>query len=294
MSASNTGASRAQPFLKWAGGKSQLLDQYAPFFPREPMRGYYEPFVGSGAVFFRLHPRDLFERYHLADVNAELINCYAVVRDDVDALIDLLAEHRDRHSKEYYYTVRARDRDPGWGDASPVERAARMIYLNKTCYNGLWRVNSKGQFNVPVGRYTNPAILDADRLRAASQALAGVTTEVAPFQAVLDRAGPGDFVYFDPPYVPLSETANFTSYAADSFNDSDQQQLADVFGKLARRGCRVMLSNSDVPRVRELYAGFRIETVTARRAINSKSGKRGPITEVLVMNYKADDLQPEE
>ncbi len=276
---------RPAPFLKWAGGKTQLLKQYEPFFPTEPLRGYYEPFAGSGAVFFHLRGRDLFQRYELAESNAELINCYRVVRDDLDGLIDLLARHQAAHGADYYYTLRACDRDPAWPDAPPTERAARLIYLNKTCYNGLWRVNSRGEYNVPMGSYRRPAILDESRLRAASEALQGVTLAVRDFQQVVDFAGPGDFVYFDPPYVPLSHTSNFTSYSRESFGEAEHRALADTFAALDRQGCRVMLSNSDTPLVRELYRNFRVEGIAARRAINSAPTKRGPVGEVLVLNY---------
>ncbi|MBN1679742.1 MAG: DNA adenine methylase [Anaerolineae bacterium] len=273
----------AKPFLKWAGGKSQLLAQYARFFPTEPMRAYFEPFVGSGAVFFHLRERALFEQYTLSEINTELITCYEAVRDHVGVVIERLAEHNAHHSRDHYYAVRALDRDPAWPTTPSTERAARLIYLNKTCYNGLWRVNSKGYFNVPMGRYKNPDIFNESRLRAASRALQHVTVAARPFEAVLDHAGPGDCVYFDPPYVPLSATANFTSYAADAFGEHQQRQLAGVFAALAARGCRVLLSNSDTPLVRDLYAHFQIETVEARRQINSKAGKRGTIHEVLVL-----------
>jgi DNA adenine methylase len=276
---------KPQPFLKWAGGKGQLLDQYEAYFPQTPLRGYYEPFVGSGAVFFRLRERGLFETYGLSDLNAELLTCYRVVRDHVEDLITRLREHKARHSREYYYALRSRDRAPSWPDASPVERAARLIYLNKTCYNGLWRVNQQGYFNVPMGRYANPDIANQDRLLAASHALQGVELAVSDFETMTEKARSGDFVYFDPPYHPLSRTASFTSYAREDFGEDEQRQLAHAFAELDRRGCRVMLSNSDTPFVRELYQDFRIETVTARRAINSAKGKRGAITEVVVVNY---------
>ena len=276
----------AQPFLKWAGGKGQLLDQYAPYFPASDLRAYFEPFVGSGAVFFHLRGRaQQFTHYHLSDSNAELINCYCAVRDHVDALIARLAAHRDGHSREYYYRVRGCDRDPAWGQTPAAERAARMIYLNKTCYNGLWRVNRKGYFNVPIGRYKNPDILREERLRAASCVLQGVTLAPRPFEAVCDHARPGDFVYFDPPYVPLSTTSNFTSYSADSFGADEQRRLAQAFAALDRQGCRVMLSNSDTDLVHELYRSFRIEKVAARRLINSKGSRRGMVPEVVVLNY---------
>ena len=274
----------AQPFLKWAGGKGQLLKQFAPFFPTAPMHGYYEPFVGSGAVFFHIRNLDLFASYRVADINADLITCYHVVRDAIDALIARLAEHRVRHSEDHYYTVRALDRDPGWADAPAVERAARMIYLNKTCYNGLWRVNSRGHFNVPMGRYRQPDILNETRLRAASDALQGVDIVHEPFTCVQDHAGPGDFVYFDPPYVPLNATSNFTSYSAESFGPAEQERLAQVFAQVSANGARAMLSNSDTALVRELYKEFRVETVSARRMINSKTGARGEINEVVVLN----------
>jgi len=279
----------AQPFLKWAGGKGQLLAQYDRFFPRKRGGTYFEPFVGSGAVFFELRKRGLFDTYYLSDVNPELVNCFTVVRDCVDDLIAALREHKARHDEDahtHYYAVRNLDRDPAWASATNVERAARMIYLNKTCYNGLWRVNSKGQFNVPMGRYRNPDILNEARLRAASEALQGVDVDTRPFEEVTERAQAGDFVYFDPPYYPLSDTANFTGYSADSFSADDQRRLAATFAKLHQQGCRVMLSNSDTPFVRELYADFYVHTVTARRAINSKGGKRGEITEVVVVNYE--------
>lgn len=273
-----------QPFLKWAGGKGQLLDQYEPYFPASS-GAYFEPFVGSGAVFFHLCPRGLFEHYTLSEVNAELITCYEAVRDSVEALIARLADHQARHDQAYYYHVRAWDRDPGWANTPVIERAARMIYLNKTCYNGLWRVNSQGQFNVPVGRYENPDVVGADRLRAASRALQGVTIQVLDFERVAYAAQRGDFVYLDPPYFPRSDTSNFTSYSTSTFGVYEHEKLALTFRELHRRGCRVMLSNSDTPFVRALYEGFRIETVQGRRAINSKTDKRGPVSEVVVLNY---------
>lgn len=275
----------ARPFLKWAGGKGQMLAQYEAFFPTAPGGAYFEPFVGSGAVFFHLQPRRLFECYLLSDANAELINLYRVVRDNPDTLLACLREHAACHSPDHYYAVRARDRAEGWADASPVERAARMLYLNRTCYNGLWRVNSRGHFNVPPGRYRQPDIYRPDRIDAASRALRSAALDVRPFDTVLDVAQPGDFIYFDPPYVPVSDTANFTSYGAEAFGEAEQRHLADVFAALAARGCRVMLSNSDAPLVHALYADFRIERVAARRAINSKAGRRGPVYEVVVLSY---------
>jgi DNA adenine methylase len=272
-----------RPFLKWAGGKQRLLQQYERFFPGGFQR-YLEPFVGGGAVFFRLWSTGrLPEQVLLFDNNTELVNAYRVVRDELDQLLDLLAVHTEKHSRDYYYRVRGLDR----GDVvlSEVERAARTLYLNKTCYNGLYRVNRKGQFNVPLGRYENPRILDADNLRAASAALQGVQIEVRGFRSLVDVGRAGDFFYFDPPYDPVSKTANFTSYTAGSFGDQDQRALARVFARLSDRGCLCMLSNSDTGFVRDLYQGFRIERVRANRAISRNVAGRGAVDEVVVLNY---------
>jgi DNA adenine methylase len=272
-----------RPFLKWAGGKQRLLAQYETLFPASALR-YLEPFVGGGAVFFHLWNTGwLPERAFLFDHNPELVNAYRVVRDELDPLLDLLALHQARHSRDYYYQVRGLDR--GEAALSDLERAARTIYLNKTCYNGLYRVNRKGQFNVPIGRYENPRILDADNLRAASAALQGVQLEVRGFRSLVEIGRAGDFFYFDPPYDPVSKTANFTSYTAGSFRDGDQRALARVFTQLSEAGCLCMLSNSDTDFVRELYQGFRIERVRANRAISRDASGRGAVHEVVVRNY---------
>lgn len=276
-------ASRFSPFLKWAGGKGDLLPQYRQFFPRDAST-YFEPFVGSGAVFFYLRGIDFAHRYRLFDVNAELVNTFAAVRDHAESLIELLRAHKQRHSAAYYLHIRSMDRQ-GLERLSPTERAARMIYLNRTCYNGLWRVNSKGHFNVPMGRYENPAILDEQRLQAASEALAGTEIAVRGFRDAVQDAREGDFVYFDPPYAPLSPTSNFTSYAAGDFGEGDQHTLAEVYRQLSARKCKAMLSNSDTPLIRDLYSGFRIETVQAKRRINSNKARRGLISELVVLNY---------
>ncbi|MBI5500370.1 MAG: DNA adenine methylase [Deltaproteobacteria bacterium] len=264
-----------RPFLKWAGGKGQLLEQYGPLFPRRFGR-YHEPFVGGGAVFFHLRP----PRATLSDDNGELVDCLIAVRDDLPAVIDALGRHV--YDKDHYYAVRALSPD----ELPLAERAARTIYLNRTCFNGLYRVNSKGGFNVPFGRYSNPTICDAPNLRACSRALKRARIERAPFPAVLDRARRGDFVYFDPPYHPLSKTAYFTAYAKGGFREEDQRELARVYSELDRRGVLVMLSNSDTPLVRDIYRGFRIVRVQATRAINSKAARRGAITELVVLNYR--------
>lgn len=264
-----------RPFLKWAGGKGRLIDQYKPFFPRRFDR-YYEPFLGGGAIFFYLLPG----RSHLMDINPELVNVYRCVRDRVDPLIHLLAEHQHNHCTEYYYAVRAQP------STHEVERAARFIYLNKTCFNGLYRENSQGKFNVPMGRYKAPRICHPELLRAASGALKHAALEVAPFEAILEHAtSRRDFVYFDPPYHPISATSCFTSYSRYSFTATDQIRLRDTVTELARRGVKVMLSNSDCGFIRDLYRDFTIHTIHATRAINSNAQRRGKITEVLVTSY---------
>jgi DNA adenine methylase len=272
------------PFLKWAGGKSQLLAQFETLFPERRFAHYFEPFVGSGAVFFALYNQGRISQAALSDRNPELINCYSTVREQPEALIEILGQHHTNHNRDYYYQIRALDRQDDV-TLAPVERAARMIYLNRTCYNGLWRVNRKGQFNVPMGSYKNPRILNAPNLRAVSRALQGVSIIVMDFRRVVDAAQPGDFVYFDPPYVPLNATSNFTSYTAGNFSLDDQRDLADTFAALDRRGVSVMLSNSDTPLVRELYAAYQIREVKAARLINSKANGRGEISELVITNY---------
>lgn len=273
-----------KPFLKWAGGKTQLLGQIAPHFPAEFNR-YCEPFTGSAAVYWHLYSlrdQQRFAGARLADSNTELVNCYQVVRDDVDTLIAQLTQHRQQHQKDYYYSIRAQQ----VAELSPVARAARFIYLNKTCYNGLYRVNRAGQFNVPMGRYQNPAIFDAATLHSASHALQGVAIVPADFRELLDWAQNGDFIYFDPPYAPLSPTASFTSYTPHPFGQREQQELAAVYHELDRRGCRLMLSNSWTPMILDLYRDFHCLELKASRAINSKADKRGQVSEVLVINYQ--------
>ena len=280
-------AAPAGPFLKWAGGKGQLLSQFAPLYPDRIGR-YVEPFVGSAAVFFDLRARAGDLRATLADNNEELINCFRMVRDEVDGLVRRLRRHKERHSKEHYYAVRG----TAAGRRTPVQRAARFIYLNKSCYNGLYRVNAQGEFNVPMGSYTSPAICRTALLRAASRALQEVDLEVRNFARGLGAARRGTFLYIDPPYHPLSKTANFTSYTGGGFGEAEQSRLADLYRALDRKGARVMLSNSDTPFVRELYDGFRIEVVSARRAINSNGARRGAVSEVVVLNYEPPGVAP--
>jgi DNA adenine methylase len=269
-------ATRAKPVIKWAGGKAQLISAFAPYFPnRDEIRHYYEPFIGGAAVFFYLqHPRSF-----LSDSNAELIELYQTVRDNVDGLIKALKKHRN--DEAYFYKVRAQVAK----QLTPVERAARFIYLNKTCYNGLYRVNSQGQFNAPFGNYKNPNLCDEPGLQAASLALQTAELNVLDFEAAVAKAVAGDLVYFDPPYQPLSKTSSFTSYTATRFDDAEQRRLANVYRELDHRGCRVMLSNSNAPLIRALYGDFRLVEVLANRAINSKADGRGKIVELLIINY---------
>ncbi|WP_404785971.1 DNA adenine methylase [Altericista sp. CCNU0014] len=264
-----------RPFLKWAGGKSRLIAQYQPYLPID-VRTYYEPFLGGGALFFHLKP----ERAMLSDINPELVNVYTCVRDCVEAVIDELADHAARHSQTYYYQIR--DREPDL----PAEKAARLIYLNKTCFNGLYRVNRQGRFNVPMGRYKNPKICDPELLRAASIALQTATLTEEPFDRILNQSPSArDFVYFDPPYHPLSDTSNFTAYSRVAFGETEQIRLRDTFAELAERGVKVALSNSDCPFIRDLYQAFPIHPIAATRAINSQPAKRGKIAEILVTSY---------
>ncbi len=267
-----------RPFLKWAGGKRQLLPVILPRVPSVRKGRYHEPFLGGGAVFFALKERGLLgtKKARLSDINQELVNAYQVVRDDVESLIGLLKTHKNE--EEYYYKMRALDPQT----LDPLERASRLIYLNKTCFNGLFRENQKGQFNVPFGRYPHPQICDAEVLLSAHYALKGTTIEVASFEETFEAAASGDFVYFDPPYAPLSPTSSFVNYHAGGFHEKEHIQLADGIQKLAERGVNVMASNSSVPWIRTLYQDCFTEEVLASRSINSRSDKRGRVLELLI------------
>ena len=276
----------ATPIIKWVGGKGRLLSQLAPLLPpAAEERRHVEPFIGGGAMFFARRP----ERALLSDVNPELIGVYKAVRDDVDGVISELSRLASAgHAAEAYYGVRTRynaERRARASKTTQTSRAAMFVYLNKTCFNGLHRVNRSGEFNVPAGKYKNPRILDAENLRAASAALANADLRCAGFEELLGSARPGDFVYLDPPYVPASTTANFTAYAQDGFGPADQERLRDVYRELDRRGCRLMLSNSDVPAVRELYREWRIDVVMAPRAVSCDGAGRQSVAEVVVRNY---------
>lgn len=265
----------ATPFLKWAGGKSELLPHLVARAPRS-FNTYWEPFLGGGALFFYLGPVSAV----LSDLNEELINCYQAVKSNVERLIEELAKHRN----EKNYFLRVRKLQP-W-QLDQIQRAARLIFLNKTCFNGLYRVNQRGEFNVPFGRYENPRICDETGLRAASKALQDADVLCRDFRFLLYRAQPGDFVYFDPPYNPVSSTASFTSYSEAPFGDREQRGLREVFRALDARGCHLMLSNSDTKYIRDLYRHFHVESVLASRAINCRGDKRGKISELIIRNYK--------
>ncbi|MCH7910251.1 MAG: Dam family site-specific DNA-(adenine-N6)-methyltransferase, partial [Candidatus Hydrogenedentes bacterium] len=250
-----------------------------------PVERYPEPFRGGGAVFFGLTRTSRFGKWPwLSDTNPRLIETYCSVREDVDGLIRRLKRHAACHSKEYYYETR--DLEP----KKKIDESARLIYLNKTCFNGLYRENKQGRFNVPIGRYTNPTICDEENLRAVSKALKRVRLESMSFEQILDRAESGDLVYFDPPYHPVSSTASFTAYAKNGFGEDGQRKLASVYSELSQNGVKVLLSNSDTPFTRKLYRKFRpigvvVNGVMASRQVNSRADRRGKVSEILVQNF---------
>jgi DNA adenine methylase len=278
--------SNSYPFVKWAGGKTQIIERINHYFPTRFSR-YFEPFLGGGAMYFylTLQKTSRFPAF-LSDTNHDLINAYKVVRDEVEELIKILKYHEVEYSKspsKYYYQLRDRTK------LDNVEGAARFIALNKTCYNGLYRVNRNGQFNVPMGRYKNPLICDSDNLRNVSSVLKHSSTRiyVSDYQKVLtDKTEEGDFIYLDPPYSPVSRTANFTGYTNTGFSMADQYQLAEIFNKLDNRGCIILLSNSNTRIIRELYKDYYLVEVEANRAINSKASKRVGHSELLIRNFK--------
>jgi len=277
--------SRFRPILKWAGGKTRLVPLILERLPSQ-IDTYYEPFVGGAAVFFALATQKRFKRAVLADKNRDLIDVYKGVKTDVDAVISLLHAYARRHDADTYYATR--ELDPKTLELP--ERAARLIYLNKTGYNGLYRVNRAGQFNVPFGRYENPQICNEPRLRAAAEALRarGVSLKVADFERASEGAKPGDAVYFDPPYVPLTKTASFTGYHSESFGTDENQRLANAFATLTRRKVAAVLSNSGGKETQRLYEGdgVDIDRVLVSRPINSKSSARGAVAELIVSNAK--------
>lgn len=285
------------PFVKWAGGKTQLLGQFRPAYPRK-FNVYYEPFLGGGAVFFDLSESRRIAKAVLNDANKDLMNLWAAVKEDVDGLVGQIESLQPHVSDRSYYNAARKKfsqisiRDEFLSEPN-IEKAALLVYLNKTCYNGLYRVNSKGEFNVPFGRYKNPRLLDHGNLLAVNRLLkdkGGVRLMSTDFESALDGASEGDFVYLDPPYQPLSATSSFTAYTPGGFASEDQKRLAEVFADLDRRGCKLMLSNSRHEGIlKPLYTRYfdkgLVMTVKAARAISSIGNKRGKIKELVIMNY---------
>jgi len=270
-----------QPFVKWAGGKRQILDEINKFVPAN-FDTYYEPFVGGGAVLFDLQP----SKSVINDVNHHLINVFRVIKNDVDSLIEDLKKHKNE--EEYYYKIRALDRSDGFDEMTNIEKASRILYLNKTCYNGLFRVNSNGEFNVPFGRYKNPEIVNKTVLKAVSYYLNENDIKISntDFEDALEGITPDDFVYFDPPYHPISGSSSFTSYTLDGFTEKDQYRLKKLCDWLDYKNCRFLLSNSGADLIFELYDNeYEVEVIKANRCINSDAANRGEIEEVLIRNY---------
>lgn len=269
------------PVVKWAGGKRQLLDEILPLLPKR-ISMYCEPFLGGGAVLFARQPKNAV----VNDLNSDLMLVYEVIRDNLEPLISSLEKHEN--TPEYFYRLRDLDRDKGaYQNLSKVEKASRILYLNKTCYNGLFRVNASGAFNSPFGSYKKPNIVNGPVLRAVSKYLSSSNIQLfsEDFAATLQRVPRGGFVYLDPPYDPVSDTASFTGYSKDGFDRSEQIRLKNCCDILTQRGVKFLLSNSSTPFIRELYAGYPVQTVYAKRAVNSDAGKRGAVEEVLIRNY---------
>ena len=287
---SNTsGKHSARPFLKWVGGKGQLLNAMSPLLPVQ-YQSFYEPFSGGGAVFFHLLP----ETAHVNDINKKLIATYKTIKSHPMSLIDILRNIESEYialsevdRKDYFLEKRvAFNKDSN----SDLDTAALMIFLNKTCFNGMYRENSKGEFNVPFGKYVKPNICDEENLNLCSKALKKVKLTSTGYAKAVESAGKGDFVYLDPPYDPLSNTSSFTSYSKDSFAKQEQIDLRDLFVDLDKRGCYVMLSNSATYFIKDIYKGYNLNIVRARRSINSKASERGEINEIVITNYEVEKL----
>ena len=273
-----TPATTPKPFLRWAGGKRRLLGKLKPALPKT-FGKLYEPFVGGGALTFDLAQDVAGSRLVLGDVNEELICAWRIVRDDVDSLITELEKMAAHTSEQAYYAAR-------WSQpVGDLQRAVRMIYLNKTCFNGLYRVNSKGEFNVPWGKLANPLVCDAELLKADSKRLQGAQIDLADFATSTQTAQEGDFVYFDPPYLPASPTASFSKYAAGDFRKPEHEQLAETIKDLTSRGVYVMLSNADTKLTRDIYDSLDLYSVTVHRSIAAAGGNRGSVDEVVGVNY---------
>lgn len=278
------------PVLKWVGGKRQLLDEIIPIIPKK-YSTYVEPFLGGAAVLFELQPKKAI----INDYNKELINVYCVIRDFPEELINELEKHRENNSEEYFYQIRSLDRSDKFLNLTDIERAARIIYLNKTCYNGLYRVNSAGQFNSPYGKYKNPNIVNQVTIRAVSKYFNKNKIQIknGDYKEVLKGLRKGAFVYLDPPYMPISSSSSFTGYTEGGFDYEKQKELRDECLKLNKKGIKFLQSNSYCPEILELYNDedvFKIIEVKAKRNINSKADKRGEIKEVLIYNYGEEEL----
>lgn len=271
-----TSTNKATPFLKWVGGKRGIINELKNRLPND-FENYYEAFVGGGALFFEIAPT--LKTAYLSDTNIDLVITYSVIKKEPEKLIDLLKIHQLKHSNDYYYQIRAMQHL-----ADPIEIAARMIYLNKTCFNGLYRVNKRGEFNVPVGKYTNPGICQEENILACSKALQNVIIKYLDYTKTKPQKG--DFIYFDPPYHPTDETS-FTAYSMLGFTEKDQSDLANYCTELHKKGVKVMISNSNTRFIRELYKSniFKIGIVNAPRMVNCKPGGRNSVEEVLITNY---------
>jgi DNA adenine methylase len=267
-------------FLKWAGGKQSLLQEIKQYLPEE-INTYHEPFLGGGAVFFYIQQVHKPEKVFLSDLNHILVDVFRNVRDHTDELIEHLKEHKQQHDEEYYYEMRDRFNELD----KTLEKSALFLYLNKTCFNGLYRENSKGEFNVPIGSYKNPNIVRAAALQKASRLLQSVQIKEQDFESSKEDMEAGDFVYLDPPYDPVSDTSNFTSYSGEDFGKDDQARLAEFCKKIDETGVLFMLSNSNTDFINELYSDFNLHKVTAKRSISANAEGRGDIFEVLVTNY---------
>ena len=277
------GMVRAQPFIKWAGGKRQLLKELTSSLPE--FGNYHEPFVGGGALFFELSNMNLIKQAHLYDYNEELVNAYEIVKNSPLELMKELKKPLYKNDEVTFYKMRT------WKPTATIQQVARLFYLNRTAFNGLFRVNSKGMFNVPFGKYKNPKLFSGEVMFADSKALKKAKMHAGDFSKVLKYAKEGDLVYFDPPYNPLSTTASFTSYTSADFGKADQERLAEVFSKLDKKGCYVILSNSSTDLIKHLYGSYYVDTVYASRAINCKPEGRGKVAELIVRNWKPERKQ---
>ncbi|OGG13240.1 hypothetical protein A2773_01195 [Candidatus Gottesmanbacteria bacterium RIFCSPHIGHO2_01_FULL_39_10] len=279
--ASSAPDEKAKPFIQWVGGKREMIPQYEKFIPKK-FKNYYEPFMGGGAMFFYLQP----EKAVLSDNNQELIKTYEGVRDNPEEVIRVLRELKSKHSKDLFMKIRNLDREIDiYKKLSNGEIAARMIYLNQTCFNGLYRVNQKSQFNVPIGSSLNRLICDEHTIRSASKVLKKIELKEADFEATVKDAETGDFIYLDPPYYPVSAYSDFTRYTKEKFYQEDQVRLKEQIDRLKAKGCKVMLSNSDCDFIKNLYKDYKIHEVQSSRSLNCKKDRRGKVSELLIMSY---------